>query len=68
MLKRKILCGLILAVTDRTYHYVLFRLWQLSVLCEISKTIFNPFLTSGLVLPYHLDESISSFRGFCWKF
>ena len=25
---------------------------------------FNLFLTSGLVHPYHLDESISSFRGF----
>ena len=26
------------------------------------------FLTSGLVHPYHLDGSISSFRGFWWRF
>ena len=25
-----------------------------------------PFSTSGLVHPYHLDESISSFSGFLW--
>ena len=28
----------------------------------------NPFLTSGLVNPNHLDESIISFRGFWWVF
>ena len=28
----------------------------------------DPFLTSRLVHPYHLDESISSFRGPWWIF
>ena len=28
----------------------------------------NPFLTNGLVHPYHLDECISSFRGVWWIF
>ena len=25
---------------------------------------FKPFMTSGLVHPYHLDESISTFKAF----
>ena len=35
---------------------------------DVAKFIFNPFLTNGFVHPYHLDESISSFRGFWWLF
>ena len=31
-------------------------------------SIFNPFLTSKLVHPYHLDESSCSYRGFWWMF
>ena len=38
----------------------------LQVLKQSKTTLFciNPYLTSGLVHPYHLDEFISSFRGF----
>ena len=38
------------------------------LVCTFSSqvSIFNPFLTSRLVHPYHLDESISSFRGSWW--
>ena len=27
-------------------------------------SVLDPFLTSGLAHPYHLDESTTSFRGF----
>ena len=26
--------------------------------------LFSPFLTSGLIHPFHLDESIPSYKGF----
>ena len=29
---------------------------------------FNLFSTSKLVHPYHLDELVYGFRGFCWMF
>ena len=34
----------------------------------LPKKYGNPFLTSGLVHAYNLDELISSFRGFCLMF
>ena len=37
---------------------------KLDILKKIIVALFNPILTSGLVHPYHLDESISSFRVF----
>ena len=36
-------------------------------LCQMSSRI-NPYLPNGLVHPYHLDESISNFRGVWWNF
>ena len=27
------------------------------------KSLINPYMPNGLVHPYHLDESISNFRG-----
>ena len=36
---------------------------------QISKEYpVDPFLSSGLVHPYNMDESIPSFRGFWWVF
>ena len=39
---------------------------DLDILADPGKTKkdFNPFLTGGFVQPYHLDESISTYRGF----
>ena len=39
-------------------------LLQSTVHCKDKYDFFNLFLTSGLVHPYNLEESISSLRGF----
>ena len=46
---------------DTTSFTTLYDFWAFFI---SSKTNFNPFLTSGLVHPLHLDESVRTFMVF----